>query len=87
MLPSVYALGIIILLWNCIALIIWDTDYAEINCKCWLQTLSDESHFEGEDNSEHNIEYDHDAFLGKEEAKSFDQLSPDESRLRLGLVN
>ena len=57
------------------------------NCEYWLQSLSDENHFEGEDKSQHNLEYDHDAFLGKEEAKSFDELSPDESRRRLGLVN
>jgi len=35
--------------------------------------------------SEHDPEYDHNAFLG-EEAKTFDQLSPDESKRRLGLI-
>lgn len=30
------------------------------------------------------FQYDHEAFLGKEEARSFDQLSPEESRERLG---
>lgn len=43
--------------------------------------LSDEEHFEG---NEHNPEYDHDAFLGHEDAKTFDNLSPEESRERLG---
>lgn len=33
----------------------------------------------------HNLEYDHNAFLG-EEAKSFDQLSPEESKRRLGVI-
>ena len=45
--------------------------------------LSDEHHFEGK---EHNLQYDHEAFLGKEEAKEFDKLSPEESKRRLGLV-
>lgn len=35
--------------------------------------------------SQHNPEYDHEAFLG-EEAKSFEQLSPEESTRRLGLI-
>lgn len=45
--------------------------------------LSDEHHFEDD---EHNIEFDHDAFLGKDEAKSFDQLTPAESARRLGII-
>ncbi|NXG99062.1 RCN1 protein, partial [Loxia leucoptera] len=32
------------------------------------------------------FQYDHEAFLGKEEARSFDQLSPEESRERLGKI-
>ena len=44
------------------------------------QKLSDVEHdLEGE----HNPDYDHEAFLGKDEAKTFDQLSPEESRNRL----
>lgn len=42
--------------------------------------LSDKEHFQ---NEHHNTQYDHEAFLG-EEAKTFDQLSPEESRRRLG---
>lgn len=42
--------------------------------------LSDKEHFESE---HHNPEYDHEAFLG-EEAKTFDQLPPEESKRRLG---
>ena len=34
-----------------------------------------------EDNK--SFQYDHEAFLGKEEAKSFDQLTPEESKDRL----
>lgn len=44
--------------------------------------LSDKEHFI---ESHHNPEYDHEAFLG-EEAKTFDQLSPEESTRRLGLI-
>lgn len=35
-----------------------------------------------EDNK--GFQYDHEAFLGKEEARTFDQLTPEESRDRLG---
>ncbi|XP_055911982.1 calumenin [Eupeodes corollae] len=41
------------------------------------------SHFDGE---EHNTQYDHEAFLGEDEAKQFDTLSPEESKRRLGLI-
>ncbi|XP_050307899.1 calumenin [Anthonomus grandis grandis] len=44
--------------------------------------LSDKQHFEHE---EHNVQYDHEAFLG-EDAKTFDQLSPEESKRRLGVI-
>ena len=43
--------------------------------------LSDEEHYN--EQGEHNNEYDHEAFLGKEK-KSFDQLTPEESKERLG---
>jgi hypothetical protein len=33
---------------------------------------------------EHNTEYDHEAFLGAEEAEKFDHLSVEESKNRLG---
>ena len=33
---------------------------------------------------EHSPQFDHEAFLGKEEAKRFDKLSPQEARRRLG---
>jgi len=45
--------------------------------------LSDEEHYD--DDEEHNADYDHEAFLG-DEAKEFDELSPDESKERLGLI-
>lgn len=32
----------------------------------------------------HNTNYDHELFLGEDQAKTFDQLSPEESRRRLG---
>lgn len=43
--------------------------------------LSDKVH-----NDAQNFDYDHDAFLGAEEAKSFDQLTPEESKERLGKI-
>ena len=47
--------------------------------------LSDEPHY-GSLDKEHNPDYDHEAFLGKEEAQTFDQLSPAEAKRRLGLI-
>lgn len=41
--------------------------------------LSRQAH---EDNK--SFQYDHEAFLGKDEAKTFDQLTPEESKDRLG---
>ncbi|XP_013915286.1 PREDICTED: calumenin-like [Thamnophis sirtalis] len=41
--------------------------------------LSDKVHDDGQ-----NFDYDHDAFLGVDEAKTFDQLTPEESKERLG---
>ena len=46
--------------------------------------LSDEEHFK---EGEHNVKYDHEAFLGKERAKEFDELTPEEAKRRLGSVN
>lgn len=43
---------------------------------------SDEEHYV---DSQHNPAYDHEAFLG-EEAKTFDQLTPEESTRRLGII-
>ncbi|CAH1786224.1 unnamed protein product [Owenia fusiformis] len=45
--------------------------------------LSDVEH---NPDDEHNPDYDHEAFLGKEEAKSFDELTPEESKMRLGKI-
>lgn len=41
--------------------------------------LSDHQHDDNQD-----FQYDHEAFLGKEQAKTFDQLTPEESQERLG---
>lgn len=38
------------------------------------------------DGNEHNPQYDHEAFLGADEAKKFDDLTPEESKRRLGLI-
>lgn len=40
-------------------------------------------HFDG---GEHNTQFDHEAFLGADEAKKFDDLTPEESKRRLGLI-
>lgn len=47
--------------------------------------LSDQTHFVG-DKRDHNADYDHEAFLGEDEAKTFDQLSPGEAKRRLGII-
>jgi len=46
--------------------------------------LSEKEHFGGDDH--HNNDYDHDAFLGKDEAQTFDELSPEESKQRLARI-
>ena len=45
--------------------------------------LSDKEHFHGQDQ---DYTYDHEAFLGADEAREFDQLPPKESRARLGKI-
>lgn len=42
--------------------------------------LSEAAH----DDAHGNFQYDHEAFLGREVAQEFDQLSPEESQARLG---
>lgn len=52
-----------------------------------IKKLSDQDHYVDTNNDkkmEHNVDYDHDAFLGKEEAEKFKTLSPEESKERLG---
>ena len=46
----------------------------------YFQDLSEQEHFADE---EHNPEYDHEAFLGKDEARDFEELTPEESKERL----
>ena len=46
--------------------------------------LSHKEHFH--DGQEHDYDYDHEAFLGADEAREFDQLAPEESRARLGTI-
>ncbi|VEN48850.1 unnamed protein product [Callosobruchus maculatus] len=50
--------------------------------RVYNREVSGKEHFE---NEHHNPEYDHEAFLG-EEAKTFDQLPPEESKRRLGII-
>jgi hypothetical protein len=50
--------------------------------------LSKTEHFarggDDDDEDDHNPDYDHEAFLGEEEAHTFDELTPEESKKRLG---
>ena len=48
--------------------------------------LSNETHYP-KDTEDHNKQYDHEAFLGKEQADEFDHLKPEESRRRLKYDN
>ncbi|XP_059059513.1 calumenin-B [Achroia grisella] len=48
-----------------------------------MDHLSDVEHFK---NEHHNKQFDHDAFLGEDQAKTFDQLPPEESKRRLGVI-
>ncbi|VVC98994.1 unnamed protein product [Leptidea sinapis] len=48
-----------------------------------MDHLSDAEHYR---NEHHNKQFDHDAFLGEDQAKSFDQLPPEESKRRLGMI-
>lgn len=54
----------------------------EANHRVIDRKLSDQDHFI---KSHHNPEFDHEAFLG-EEAKTFDQLSPEEATRRLAII-
>jgi len=47
----------------------------------YVQPLSEEIHFK---DNEHNSDYDHEAFLGKEDVKEFEQMTPEDSRKQLG---
>lgn len=48
-----------------------------------IDHLAHASHLQEET---HDAKYDHEQFLGEDQAKTFDQLAPEESRRRLGLV-
>ena len=53
----------------------------------FFKKLSDKDHYidlNNDNKFEHNADYDHEAFLGKEEADSFRTLTPEESKARLG---
>ena len=47
-------------------------------------SLSDSEHYEK--GSEHNLEYDHEAFLGRGHGHDFDKLSDEESKRRLRVI-
>lgn len=51
--------------------------------------LSEQAHFVDSDKDgkyEHNSEYDHEAFLGKDEAEQFKSMTPEESKAKLGEI-
>lgn len=54
--------------------------------------LSEQDHYlsereqEEEEEEEHNPDYDHEAFLGREQAERFDHLAPGEASRRLGII-
>ena len=47
--------------------------------------LSGKEHYH-EDGAEHDADYDHEAFLGADEAEEFDHLTPEESQERLAAI-
>merc|ERR1711936_984460 len=54
---------------------------------CLLGTTKpDDNHDHYNTGGEHNAQYDHEAFLGKEDAQTFDGLSLEESKKRLGEI-
>jgi len=55
----------------------------DASSRVYDKPLSDAGHFSGAD---HNSEYDHEAFLGKEESDHFAQLTPEESKKRLLVI-
>ena len=70
---DVFFLLFSIFFWSCLC----DLYYSS----CLLQPLSNKDHFVDE---EHNQDYDHEAFMGREAAQEYDDLSPEESKERLG---
>ena len=76
---SVYSLCFAIFLLSCCAASPKDRVINE-------EPLSKEEHWRktGDGENEHNPEYDHEAFLGKDEAREYEGLSPEESQKRLG---
>ena len=45
------------------------------------EDLSDAKHYE---DSVHDTEYDHEAFLGEDQSREFEELPPEEAKKRLG---
>ena len=48
--------------------------------------LSDRDHHLDDEGHEEDFDYDHEAFLGADEAHEFDDLDPEESKRRLGVI-
>jgi Ca2+-binding EF-hand superfamily protein len=63
-------------------------DTEELKSRVIDRSLSDQEHFTDDDGQapHHNTEYDHEAFLGKDEEKTFDNLTPEESKERLAII-
>lgn len=78
-----YLIALVILAFSTSAFGIHKPEDGEHHVPRVLDPLSKTAHVDGE---EHDAKYDHEAFLGEDEAKTFDQLPAEESRRRLGLV-
>uniref|UniRef100_A0A6M2DZT0 Reticulocalbin-3 n=1 Tax=Xenopsylla cheopis TaxID=163159 RepID=A0A6M2DZT0_XENCH len=78
-----YLIALVILAFSTSAFGIHKPEDGEHHVPRVLDPLSKTAHVDGE---EHDAKYDHEAFLGEDEAKTFDQLPAEESRRRLGLI-
>lgn len=77
MIILIFYVSIICLSFNCAVSAIPKPDEKQ-------RIVDDLSHVKHFQDDTHNPQYDHDAFLGEDQAKTFDQLAPEESRRRLG---
>ncbi|KAG8196449.1 hypothetical protein JTE90_012273 [Oedothorax gibbosus] len=79
---GLFGIAFLISILTCHALVIPKSDGP--SKRVHQNSLSDEDHYKEEEI--HNAEYDHEAFLGEKDAKTFDELSPKESQRRLGII-
>lgn len=58
-------------------------DSSKLHSKDFDGVVTDEEHFSDDEGHEHSSQYDHDAFLGKDEASTYNDLTPEESKAKL----